>query len=645
MKTYAALAIGMLVLALAPTLHAQQCYTPVTGWQGSYNLNTSATAACTGPLENSGTCTYSQGAIAVPNFSPGGGCAPLNWNSPTDSITSASMSDTGVWPCPGSGTLTETWVGNSGFSSSSLTIDPSQGNYTYYPQPFASVTATFSGCTNGSGPLTPPLSPGSNWPQTFTLPTTVQTLTVDNFSFQALNVFPNAPFVQIPWTFSLTLGPKYNDDDDCKEDGDQGVPGDQEVPVSSSVGCQNQSLGEDVPIVGTGFHLHYESDRAPGAGGDSFASADAFMIGGWTLNVHHAYDYFSNTLFLGNGRQRNGYQLGSPVPFNGNFLLASEDGSEIYVLGGSTAQHLQTLRPLTGALAYQFGYDSAGNLVSVTDGSGNVTTIQRNGSEQATAIVSPFGQTTTLSLDSNGFLSQVTDPLAKSATFTNSSTGLLISRTDENGNISNYNYDGQGGLAKDADPVGGYTALTRTNGNSGFGWTVAQTTSMGRTSSFQSTLTMPWVENNTSAHTEQKTITWPNGLQATKSTPCKMGNSPTHLHCPMAPQTVRLEVLILSGEFRFQSIPVKLSTRGNLTMNITGSRSTTLGHGRQSVHRVLRDDTQTINGRTYTSVFTGSSKTYVDTTPVKRKTTTILDSLERISSYAGRRSTGRQVRL
>ena len=112
---------------------------------------------------------------------------------------------------------------------------------------------------------------------------------------------------------------------------------------------------------------------------------------------------------------------------------------------GSTGHHLQTLRPLTGALEYQFGYDSAGNLVTVTDGSGNITTIQRNGSEQATAIVSPFGQTTTLSLDGNGFLSQVTDPLGKSEAFTNTSMGLLISRTDENGNLFTYTYDTKAG--------------------------------------------------------------------------------------------------------------------------------------------------------------------------------------------------------
>jgi YD repeat-containing protein len=56
--------------------------------------------------------------------------------------------------------------------------------------------------------------------------------------------------------------------------------------------------------------------------------------------------------------------------------IASEDGSELYVFSGS-GRHLQTLDTLTGALRYQFGYNDASYLTSVTDGSGNVTTIER----------------------------------------------------------------------------------------------------------------------------------------------------------------------------------------------------------------------------------------------------------------------------
>ena len=387
-----------------------------------------------------------------------------------------------------------------------------------------------------------------------------------------------------------------------------------------------------MPIVGTGFKLHYEGNRAPGAGGDSVASADAFIIGGWTLNVHHVYDSNSDTLFLGDGGQRNGYQLGTPVSFNSSVLITSEDGSEVYAFDGSTGHHLQTLRPLTGALEYQFGYDSAGNLVTVTDGSGNITTIQRNGSEQATAIVAPFGETTTLSLDGSGFLSQVTDPLGKSEAFTNTSMGLLISRTDESGNLFTYTYDTNGRLIKDADPLGGYTASTRTDANSGFGWTVAQTTSMGRTSSYQSTLNLPWSMTPTSTSSEQRTITWPNGLQASSATTLQNGQLSKSSTLPDG--TSDSDTLGPDPRWGLQA-PVPLSgtiTKGSLTMTTTGTRKATLGVASNPFSLTTETDTLSINGRTYSSVFTTSNKTYVDTTPVKRKTTTILDSLERVSS-------------
>jgi RHS repeat-associated protein len=425
------------------------------------------------------------------------------------------------------------------------------------------------------------------------------------------------------WDFSFTLVPNYTTDDDCHKKG------------GSTIGCQNQSLGEDVPVVGSGFILHYEGDRSPGAGGDSVASADALMIGGWTLNVHHAYDFNSNTLFLGDGRLRNGYQLGALVMFNNNALFTSENGSEVYVFARTqqgTAQHAQTLRPQTGALMYQFGYDAAGNLITVTDASGNVTTIQRDALEHPTAIVAPFGQTTTLTTDANGFLSQVTDPLGKSVVLVNSANGLLMSRTDANGNVFNYTYDASGRLSKDADPLGGYIQLSRTDAPSGFGWSIGETTSMGRASSFQSTLDLPWMQDGTKPQSEQHTNTWPNGLQATAATTLK--NSQLSKSSTLPDGTSDSDTLGPDPRWGLQA-PVPLSgtlTKGSLTMSTTGTRTATLGVAGNPFSLTTETNTLSINGRTYSSVFTTSNKTYVDTTPVKRKTTTILDSLERVSS-------------
>ena len=601
---------------------AQQCYTPITSWQGNYTLNGTANAVpCTSDPQ--GSCSMNHASSAdVSTTSAGASCTIAGWGG-YDANLSLSFNDKKIDPCSPSGESIDTIVGTTPvLSGSNVSVNLSNGTYSYEGSAIGSGTFTSMDC-NGNQNSTPiqwALYPESNWPQTFPLPSSPGPLSVNNWGFQALGL----PDETASWTLSFTLTPDYKPDKDCKKKGEPGFP------ASSTVGCQNQSLGEDVPIVGTGFQLHYEGDRAPGAGANSTERADASMIGGWTLNVHHAYDLGTHTLFLGDGSHRNGYQLGATVILNGNILITSEDGSEVYVFN-SNGQHLQTLRPLTGALVYQFGYDAAGKLTTVTDASNNVTTIQRDASEHPIGIVSPFGQTTTLTVDSNGFLSQVTDPAGDTEKYTNGPTGLVSSRTDANGNGSTYMYDGQGRLTNDADSIGGFVNLGRTNANSGFGFTVAETTSMGRTSSYQTTLNLPWVQNGSSTESVQQINIWPNGLQATTTRTLNGGVLTETTSLPDG--TSDSHTLGPDPRFGLQS-PVLTSetlAKGNLTMKITGSRTASFTAG-NPFSLTSETDTHAINGRTYTSVFTTATKSLVDTTPVKRKTTTILDSLERVSS-------------
>jgi RHS repeat-associated protein len=637
-KTYAMVVMLAAVFALGSAARAQSCYTPVTNWFGTYSLSASGTVSC----DPSAICTVNQTISAdVGTTSGGATCSEVSWAG-ADAVTAASIDDQEVVPCnPGSQILTLTGS-DGGFSESVLNIDTTSGNYSYSPVSWMnSWSETIQECGGGTNTTTGTdlgIVPISPWPLTFPLSTTtVQALDESDYAFQGTSDQGAVG----PWTFSFTLNPIYNDDDDCNQKGGQDQPTDmpeelegdpfEAVAISSSIGCQNQSLGENVSVVGTGFYLHYESDRAAGAPSDHVATKDAAMLGGWTLSVHHAYDPNTNTLFLGDGRQRNGYQLGAPVSYNGDLLVTLEDGSQVYVFT-SAGQHLQTLRPLTGAVEYSFGYDTAGNLTTVTDATGNVTTIQRNASEQATAIVSPYGQTTTLSVDSNGFLNQVTDPLGDSETLVNGSTGLLASRTDHNGNVFNYTYDGNGRLSKDADSLGGYVALSRTNATSGLGWTVGEVTSMGRTTSYQPTLTLPWVQDGTQPQSEQKTVIWPDGLQATSSNSLASGNLSRGFTLPDG--TSDSETQGPDPVWGLQ-VPIGTSetlTQGNLTMNITGSRVTTLGTAGNPFSVSTETDTKVINGRSYTSTFTGSNRTWVNTSPVGRTVTIGLDSLERIAS-------------
>jgi RHS repeat-associated protein len=67
-------------------------------------------------------------------------------------------------------------------------------------------------------------------------------------------------------------------------------------------------------------------------------------------------------------------------------------------------------------------------------------------------------------------------------------------------------------------------------------------------------------------------------------------------------------------------------------MKITGSRATTLGTAGNPFSVTTETDKQIVNGRDYTSTFTGSTLKYVNKTPVGRTLTMGLDSLERVAS-------------
>jgi RHS repeat-associated protein len=410
----------------------------------------------------------------------------------------------------------------------------------------------------------------------------------------------------------------------------------------SEIDSRNQSLEEDIPIVGTPFFLHYESDRQLGrAGADAVAIMDGFQFGGWTLSVHHAleplfllwcigglctpYAVVPKALYMGDGETRADADVQAAVALNGNNLLTSGDGSEVYEFDGLSNRHVSTLLPMTGAKLYTFGYDAQGYLVTVTDASGNVTTIQRNAKESPTAIVGPFGQKTTLTVDANGYLSQVTDPLGRVTKLKASSTGLLASLTDPKGNVYPYQYDTYGQLSLHSDPAGGFISLAHTDTATGF--SVSEKTAMGITSGFNVVLS-----NTATSTTEQYTNTWPNGLVA-KGAETQLGGEITE--STTLPDGSSYSDMLSSDPRWGIQVPVDNSSKvtlGNLTMNSTSTRAATLGTAGNPFSLTSESDTDTINGRKYSSVFTGSDRTFVDTTPVGRKATTVLDSLERISS-------------
>jgi len=617
------------------TAQAQDCQAP---WSDYGYLYGTLGLTGTGTFSSGGTTTVTtQSAYAMMKMASQGqgSCSWLNQNTGGNMKDSANISDSQTSNCQ-----TKTWVGNgTGTNPTGEVFFDSGGPGTYLFYAVDSVNGTYKSVTcNGTttqpvqvfwGPEPPGIGlPG--WPQSFPLPGASLALSGDAI-FQGYAYNDGNPATwEIVWNLSGLP------DDTCKP-----CKKKFEALKGSNLDLQNQGLGEDIPLTGTPFYLHYQSDRAIGkAGADAVAMTDARSLGGWTLNVHHAmenllllwcvgggctpYATVPKALFLGDGNTRMDAEVQAPVSLNGNIYFTSEDGGEVYVF--TNGLHVQTVRPMTGAVLYTFGYDANNRLISVTDASGNITTIQRDVNENATAIVSPFGQTTTLSVDSNGNLVEVTDPAGNPTKYGYAAGGLLTSLTDPSGNAYIFQYDGYGRLTSHADPAGGSIVLSRTD--TGSGYTVTSTTAVGVKSSYQMTFSsIPSVST-----TLQYTNTWPNGLQATESKTQLSGQLSENTALPDG--TSSSDTKGPDPRWGIQ-VPIDTSstiTLGNLTESITHVRTASLGVAGNPFSLISQTDTETVNGRKYSSIFTASTRTYVDTTAVGRETTTTLDALERVSS-------------
>jgi RHS repeat-associated protein len=296
--------------------------------------------------------------------------------------------------------------------------------------------------------------------------------------------------------------------------------------------------------------------------------------------------------------------------------VASEDGSEAYAFDAN-GRHLETREALTGAIRYQFSYTSAGLLGGITDADSNVTTIERDGNGLATAIVAPGGQRTTLAMDANGFLTSVTKPNNEKTEMTYAADGLLATLKDPRTNLHSFTYDANGRLTRDDDPAGGFKTLTRTEQSTG--WTVAVTTALNRTTTYQ-------VENLPVGDLRRK-VTQPTGLLTTS---LRKTDGTMTITAPDG--TVTTSVEGADPRFGMQAPMLKSITVQTplVTSTLTTSRAVTLTNPSDPLSLATQTDTFVINGRTYTSAYTQATRLLRTTTPVGRISDVTLDAKGRV---------------
>lgn len=370
-------------------------------------------------------------------------------------------------------------------------------------------------------------------------------------------------------------------------------------------------------IDATGIITNYVGTGTLGFSGDG-GPAQAAQIR-QTIDVSFGPD---GALYLGEANNHRIRKVFAPLPgFNeSDIAIPARDGNELFKFN-SAGRHLQTINTLTGAVKYTFGYDGAGRLITVTDGDNNVTTIQRNGSGAPTGILSPYNQLTTFTLDANGYFATITNPANEQYQFTYNGGGLLTLKKDPRNNQNAFTYDAQGRLTRDDDAATGFQTLARTA--AGLNFTVTHNTALNRTTTVQG--------QPTATGDQQTTVTLPSGVQEVLLV---RQNGITTQTAPDG--TITNTTLDGDPRWKLQAPLTTVSTvttPGALTSNATFNRTVTLSNPADPLSLMTQTDTLTLNGRTFTSAFTAASKTFVDTSPLNRQTTRVIDTQGRLTSY------------
>ena len=309
-------------------------------------------------------------------------------------------------------------------------------------------------------------------------------------------------------------------------------------------------------------------------------------------------------------------RIQSPMPGFSvtQYTVASERGNEVHVFD-AMGRHLRTLDALTGAKRYEFGYDTAHHLSTITDIDGRITRVLRDASGVPTAIVNPFGTSTSLGVDGNGYLNLVRDPTASEWHFSYGQEGLLTQEEHPNGAPVSFSYDGLGRLTNDADADGTFQHLSLIEGATSY--SVTRTTAEGRTTNNL----VETLASGTVRQTQQDAA----GLATIKSTNLSGVTTTTRPDGSTSTTT-------WSPDPRFgMSAPFLSAT----SIRTPSGNTATFGvqriytPGSNSVALAAQEDRTTVNGRTFLSRFESGPRRITEATAAGRITITRIDSAGR----------------
>ncbi len=350
-----------------------------------------------------------------------------------------------------------------------------------------------------------------------------------------------------------------------------------------------------------------------GFSGDGAATAVSLYYPGGVTVDSQGYLFIADSI---NHRIR---KVGLPLSGYGgeDIHIPSADGSELYHFDPA-GRHLRTLNAKTGAVLYSFAYDSAGQLIEITDGDGDKTRIERDSAGKPTAIVSADNQRTMLAVDANGYLESVINPAAESYHMTYTADGLLTGFTSPKGNSSSMTYDTFGRLTRDENAGGGFWSLSHNKITNGY--ETSMSSAEGRTTTYR-------VENLTTGD-QRRTNLQPDGTETIDLT---LRNGTTTNTAPDGTITTTIEGP--DPRFGIQS-PILTSSitkmPSGLTSTVTAARQATLSDPLNLLSLVTQTDTVTVNGKTATVVYDAALKQTTVNSPLNRKVLITNDDMGRV---------------
>ncbi|MFN3413746.1 MAG: hypothetical protein ACK42L_06765, partial [Thermoanaerobaculum sp.] len=310
----------------------------------------------------------------------------------------------------------------------------------------------------------------------------------------------------------------------------------------------------------------------------------------------------------------------SRIAGSNGYLLPSPSGNELYFFD-LQGRHQWTKDALTGALRYQFSYDSDGRLTAITDGNGQITSITHSGS--SVTITAPHGQQTVITLDANGYAHSITGPDGTTHAYTYSSDGLMLTETDPKGNSAQLVYDTDGRLVGVVDAAGGVTSVSRSV--SGDAQEVTVTSPSGRTTTYRQEVKASGqltssVINSACGCSQGETVKHPDGTVVTTSRDGTVSTSkiqPDPRFGVLAPVLKESTTKLPSG----------------LTRTVHANRTVELANPHDPLSLTKQTDTVTVNGKQSTTVYEVTAqgqRRRTHTSPSGRERQEILDEKGRV---------------